>query len=715
MQSPRQALILLGLALTFPSAGRLFCQTGRDLDFLSREVDGRGLKDALRAHLHEKIVRLLDERREKIAGIRSLGDLEERRRYIRQRLQSYVGEWPEKTPLNAEVTGIIDRDGYRIEKIVFESQPGFHVTANLYVPENGSGPFPAILFPLGHEPGGKANPVWQQLLASFAQKGYVALAWDPLGQGERVQIWDEDWKESKVLRSTSEHTMLGLQCLLLGESLARYTIWDGIRALDYLASRPEVDAERIGVTGNSGGGTHTAYLAAMDDRLKAAAPSCYLTNWRRLSETIGPQDAEQCMPPFLADGLDHADFVLAFGLKPYRILAAIQDFFSIQGARETYAEVRGVYERLGAADKIAITEADDRHGYSRPRRMAAYDWFGRWLKGAPDSAPEPEVKIATEEELWATKTGQVVTALNGETVTTLNQKRLAGIRRGPVTVEQVRSFLGVNAPAGEIVARSYGAVEASGYRIEKLVYESDKGMPTPALLYLPAERQGKAVGIVYVHGRGKSAAHPEAEALVRSGAVVLSIDARGLGETRALAERSGSDWPRLFGDYENAMRALLTGKSLVAMRAEDVMAAVSVLAAREEVEGARLRIIGREGGAITALHAAVLDNRVKGVGVERMLVSYASVVRHRLHRQVYEDAITGVLRRYDLPDLLRLAVAEGSVVVVDTVDPVGQLLPLSRVSRAYAGAAQDGRIRVVRRGTADTAVTLFRPLLETRN
>jgi hypothetical protein len=197
--------------------------------------------------------------------------------------------------------------------------------------------------------------------------------------------------------------------------------------------------------------------------------------------------------------------------------------------------------------------------------------------------------------------------------------------------------------------------------------------------------------------------------------VVLSIDARGLGETRAIAERSGSDWPRLFGDYENAMRALLTGKPLVAMRAEDVMAGVSVLAAREEVDGSRVRIIGREGGAIAALHAAVLDDRVNGVGVERMLVSWASVVRHRLHRQMYEDAITGVLRRYDLPDLLRLAVAQGSVVVVDTVDPVGQLLPLSRVSRAYAGAAKDGRIRVVRRGTADTSATLFRPLMETRN
>jgi cephalosporin-C deacetylase-like acetyl esterase len=678
---------MAGAAAATTSA--LVAQSDRDLDFLAREVDGRHLKESLRRHLHEKVVRLLDDRKRRIQAIRSTADLQERQRYVREKLQSYLGEWPERSPLNAEVTGLVDRGTYRIEKIVFESMPGFRVTANLYLPP-GHGPFPAILFPLGHEAGGKSYPVWQQLLGSFAQKGYVALAWDPLGQGERVQIWDDDWNESKVVRSTSEHTMMGLQTLLLGESLARYTIWDGIRALDYLASRPEVDAKRIGVTGNSGGGTHTAYMAALDDRLQVAAPSCYLTNWRRLTETIGPQDAEQCMPPFLADGLDHPDFILAFGLKPYRILSAIRDFFSIEGARETYAEARSVYDRLGAADKIGMTEADDGHGYSEPRRMAAYDWFSRWLKGEPDTRPEPDVKIAHEEELWATKTGQVATSHEGETVTSLNQKRLAEIRRGPITAESVREFLGVD-PSGEPArVRSYGAAQAGGgYRLEKLLIESEPGIPVPALLYLP-EGGGSRPGIVYVNGRGKSVAHAEAESLVRAGIATLSIDARGLGETRAIGERNGSDWPRLFGDFESTMLAMLTGKSLVAMRAEDVMRAVGVLAARAEVDTNRLAVVGREGGAISALHAAVLDRRVKGAGVDRMVVSYASIVRRRVHRQQYEDAIVGVLRKYDLPDLLRLAVARGPAVVADVLDPVGQLLPLSRVSRAYAGAAQDG-------------------------
>ena len=135
-----------------------------------------------------------------------------------------------------------------------------------------------------------------------------------------------------------------------------------------MASRPEVDAARIGVTGNSGGGTHSAYLGALDDRLAVIAPSCYLTNWRRLLETIGPQDAEQCVPNSIAEGLDLPDFVLAAAPKPYMMLVAIRDFFSISGARETFTEVERIYDSVGEAARFTKFEWDDGHGYSLPRR-----------------------------------------------------------------------------------------------------------------------------------------------------------------------------------------------------------------------------------------------------------------------------------------------------------------------------------------------------------
>ena len=399
-------------------------QTADELNFLKALTDFQQIRSMLPSYVNGRAAALLRERSAEIERVSTKQDVEKRRAYTREKMIQALGGLPERTPLNARTVAVLDRGDYKIEKVIFESQPRFYVTANLYLPKKGAAPYPGILFPLGHEEGAKAHSAWQQVLVSLAKKGFVALAWDTLGQGERVQLYDPDFGESKLVRSTTEHTVMGIQCLLVGDSLARYTIWDGMRALDYLVSRPEVDATRIGCTGNSGGGTHTAYLSALDDRIKVAAPSCFITSWRRLLETIGPQDAEQCLPPWLESGLDHPDFVHAFAPKPYLMLSAVRDFFSITGARETYAEAKRIYGVLGAAEQLSMVEADDGHGYSKPRRLAAYRWFSRWLKGAEDTEPEPEVTIASESELWCTQTGQVATELGGETVFTLNQKRV---------------------------------------------------------------------------------------------------------------------------------------------------------------------------------------------------------------------------------------------------------------------------------------------------
>ncbi|MCX6585762.1 MAG: prolyl oligopeptidase family serine peptidase [Acidobacteria bacterium] len=154
--------------------------------------------------------------------------------------------------------------------------------------------------------------------------------------------------------------------------MARYMIHDGIRALDYLLSRPEVDPHRVGVTGNSGGGMMTAYLAAVDDRLKVAAPSCYITSSKSLMTQLGPQDAERNLFPWLSAGFDFPDLIYAFGLKPDLVLSAIRDFFPIGGARSTVAEAKRVYDQFGQGNKLSMVDADDGHGYTKPRRLAAY-------------------------------------------------------------------------------------------------------------------------------------------------------------------------------------------------------------------------------------------------------------------------------------------------------------------------------------------------------
>lgn len=153
-------------------------------------------------------------------------------------MTSLGGPFADRTALNATVTGTIERNGYRVEKVIFESQPKFFVTANLYVPTRGAGPFPAILFPLGHESGAKAHEAWQRVLANLAMRGFVLLAWDPIGQGERIQMWDEDFLTSKLVASTTEHTMQGIQTLLVGDALAEYDLrWDARTRLPALPPR----------------------------------------------------------------------------------------------------------------------------------------------------------------------------------------------------------------------------------------------------------------------------------------------------------------------------------------------------------------------------------------------------------------------------------------------------------------------------------------------
>jgi dienelactone hydrolase len=345
---------------------------------------------------------------------------------------------------------------------------------------------------------------------------------------------------------------------------------------------------------------------------------------------------------------------------------------------------------VAAAERIGMTEADDGHGYTLPRREAAYRWFGKWLKGAEDTAPEQEVVPALEEDLFCTPTGQVATSLGGETVFTLNKKRLAEVRAPFSSAAQVRDFIGYQARLDVPARQSYGRVERKGYSIEKMVVAPEPGIKLPALVYR-GEGGGARPGVVLASSRGKAAAHDDAERLALAGNIVLSVDLRGWGEGGTQSERNGSDWPRYFGDFESAMTAMLTGKPLVAMRAEDVSSAVSLLASLPGVDATRLAAFGKDGAGVPVLYAAALDDRIKRVWLERMLASYESVIDSRIHKLQWENSVRGALRHYDLPRLAQWVAESREVRVADPTDALGQLMPVGAAAKLY------GRVPVVRR------------------
>ncbi len=664
-------------------------QRTEEWNFLSSDSMFQDPHGMLSAYLDAKAEALLEQRRQITGGIRTRDDLKKRQQYWRETMWRDLGGQPERTPLNARVVGTLDRGDYRVEKIIFESRPHFYVTANLYLPARGTGPFPAILYPLGHEEGAKAHFAWQYTLASLARRGFVCLTWDPIGQGERIQFYDEDWHDSKLQASTSEHNVLGMQSLLIGTHVAQYTVWDGIRALDYLLSRSEVDPKRVGITGNSGGGTHTSYIGGLEDRIQVAAASCYITSWHRMLQSIGPQDAEQVFPSWLKDGLDYPDFLYAYDGKPFLILSAIRDFFPIGGARASYDEVRRTYAKLGLSDRISMFEADDGHGYTKPRREAAYKWFTRWLQGTENDTPESPVQLATAEELQCTSTGQVKSAFpDGADVYSLNRARaeqLRATRRASPEIVRTRAaeLIHFEPQQGPVHVASFGQITHPGLTIEKFTYQSEPGISVPALLFIPSGGAARRPAILLADSRGKAASASDAEALAAQGNVVLAADLRGFGETRPVM--ATGNYTRYFGDYRNAMTALLVGKTMTGMRTLDVVRGVDLLAARSEVDPAKITVVGRGSAAVSALYAALFDRRIASVGLDGMLSSYDSVLTERLAVGVVEQIVPSALKYFDLPDVIA-ALAPRRVIVTGTVNPLGQKLRTESVRHEYARA-----------------------------
>lgn len=301
-----------------------------------------------------------------------------RRAMMRRVMMDAVGPFPGRTPLNAEVRAVVQRDGYSVEKILFESRPRFHVTALVFVPDAArfKPPYPAILVPCGHSVNGKASAGYQRACVMGAKEGFIVMIYDPIDQGERRQRGSTDgigcWG----------HDQFGSKAMSLGLSAANFRIWDGMRAIDYLVSRPDVKADRIGCMGNSGGGTLTAYLMALDGRIKAASPSCYISSIRDVVESIGPQDAEQCLYGQLAGGLNHASLVLAGGCA-VRLQFSEKDFFPLSGAKTTFDVVKRTAARFGLEARYDATIVPGPHGWKESSRRSSLDWMRRWLMDEP--------------------------------------------------------------------------------------------------------------------------------------------------------------------------------------------------------------------------------------------------------------------------------------------------------------------------------------------
>ncbi|MBG0859801.1 MAG: acetylxylan esterase [Bacteroidales bacterium] len=618
--------------------------------------------NSLYHHLTSQAYDLLAKRKDETARLKSLADWQKRQELIRKTLHDIVGSYSVKTPLNAKIVRVLDKEGYKVEHIIYESLPRFYVTSSLFIPGGmkKNQKAPAIIYCSGHSAEGYRSSVYQHVILNLVKKGFIVFAFDPVGQGERLEYLEPEKGKSIVGEPTSEHSYPGAQAFIAGSSQAYYMILDGIRAVDYLITRKEVDPGRIGITGRSGGGTQSAFIAAMDDRIYAAAPENYITNYTRLLQSIGPQDAEQNLFNLISRGLDHPDFLIVRAPKPALLITTTNDMFNIQGAMETEKEVTGIYKAYGKEDNFRRIEDNAGHASTLKNREAMYAFFRKHLNN-PGNNLDEEAQPLTAEELRVTSTGQVSTSLGGETVFSLNRKlaeeniiRLTTSRNNPEVflpeaVHSAQRLSGYREPeeVGEPVFT--GRIQRGKYSIEKYFINGEGEYVIPYLLFRPGKPGNRVM--IYLHPSGKAAEAGnggEIERYVNQGITVLAPDLPGTGELGQGALKGDAYFK---GASHNLWYAsMVIGRSITGIQAGDVVRLVRIL--KNNNASAEITGFARKEMAPVLLHAAAFEPAINEIILVEPFSSYRSIVMNRFYNPFFIlSAVPGALRKYDLPDL----------------------------------------------------------------
>lgn len=634
---------LIFLIALFAAAG---AKAQQDMKVIDKWMQHSDAPNSLYHHLAAEAFRHLEKRAGEVAGLRGVSAWQQRQQWLRKTLQEVVGPFPEKTPLHAKVTRSIDKGDYRLEHILYESQPGFYVTGSLFIPR-GSKKAPAVLYCSGHSATGYRSPAYQRVILNLVKKGFVVFAFDPVGQGERLEYYDTTTRKSRHKWPSNEHSYPGAQVFANGQTLAMYMTWDGIRAIDYLLTRKEVDPQRIGITGRSGGGTQCAYIAAFDDRITAAAPENYITSFKRLFQSVGPQDAEQNFFNGIARGIDMGDLLAVRAPKPCLMITTTRDMFSIQGATETAKEVSAVYAAYDKKDDFVMVTDDAPHASTKKNREALYAFFQKYLHH-PGSANDEEVKMLSAAELQVTGTA----SQKGETIFSLNLKEAekkhtqlqASRQQMPVMLESAKKLSGYKEPEMGAEPVFTGRLQQEGYAIEKAFVKGEGDYVIPYLLLKPQNGGHKAV--IYLNPSGKSL-DGDMEWLVKNGFTILAPDMVGTGETGPGTFKGDSYIDSI--SYNLWFAAIQTGRSITGIRAGDVVRLTRLLkkTGMNEVYG-----LAREEMAPVLLHAAAFEKNITRVALVSPSPSYWSIVSSRIYDPRFiQGIVPGATDVYDLPDL----------------------------------------------------------------
>ncbi|HEX3967109.1 MAG TPA: alpha/beta hydrolase family protein, partial [Edaphobacter sp.] len=680
---------------------------------------------------------------EKRAQLQTALDVQKRNETVRRNLLTMLGAFPPRSPLNARTVRVAEKDGYRLENVLFCSRPEFWVTGNLYVPTTGKGPFPAVVSPCGHYPLARMLPQYQSAYISLVKSGFVVFAYDPIGQGERRQYWNPATDITDVGGPVFEHSMAGQDLFLLGETLTGYMVWDGMRAIDYLLSRPEVDLTKIGCAGHSGGGTITKFLAVADERIQCAAILEGGTENAWPARSIGLGDAEQNLFPAALYGVDNVDLEVAIAPRP--LLVAIEH--DSPGFQRAVGAIEMRYRQLSAEKKFSTVVSDDPHAWTPKLRLATADWFCKWFYDRPGPSEEFVYQTSAPSELYCTQDGSLRYSHTGKSIFDIifekqshlppprpsPKTRTQFIERQRETRERLATLLRYRNQAHPLGVRHIVTVPREDYQIEKIEFLSEPGIYIPAWVFVPARKKEKLPTVLYFSEDGiqndgmefegaeaSGLQHGVLDRLVREGYLIVAADVRGIGQTcpPSNSRLSSEPFGQLF-NFDTAMTyaAWSMDRSLLGMRVLDVVRTVDYAMQRDGAETNDLHVIGKGMAALWCLYAAVFDERIRHLTCDRGLLSYRSLTEGDRYLYSADVFIPDVLLHLDLPEVAAamaprpLKFVAPQDAMKGTVDSTRayEVYQLTREAYQTCGAATDFRIE--NRGTGeDEAMQLLNAL-----
>ena len=660
---------------------------------------GDQLKDFIFRLQEEKFARG-ERRREQIS---TLEELRAHREEMRRRFLEGLGGLVEAAgPLRARVTGKREEKEFTLESIIFNSYSNIYVTASLYLPRGVSFPGPAVLFVCGHSENGRMYDDYSVVCQTLVRAGLIVFAIDPPGQGERSNFYDPEKGEYLVPRACDDHDSCGTPAVATGMFLARYFLCDSMRAVDYMLTRPEIDPERIGITGNSGGGTQTLAMMACDDRIAAAAPGTFVTTRREIMYSGQPQDSEQIWPGTTEFGFDHVTAFLIFAPRPAAILAVDYDFFPIEGTLETFEAAKRFYGMYGREEGIRLYRDRDTHRYTQPLAVHAAEFFTEVFLGKKATVANADIGPLPERVMTATVSGNVKGEVPGagtlpeqiqEVAARLREERLAlpeearrararqwllekvGKGRKPMAfhVRMLRQEdivdagwkSGTEDGAGAEGCLEIGAerdAEAHRYRCASLSWWTQRrlicaGNLIKAVEYSRTERLPTVIAI-WPEGTRKISRHaPWIGGQCEAGRQVLVLDVPGAGSLEQYPLIQGMPYRERFGTlYRLCSDLIYSGDSMAAMRCYDVLRAMEMLETEFGIEEQDITLYCQGPDGVYGIMAGFLREKVRMEYGDGLLLN---VEKEVIGQEVfcYDDTLSriipGMLRYFDYEELIK--------------------------------------------------------------